>query len=951
MSIPLCASFECRIKSGPHTAKVSIPSSYFDSPASPGSQSPSIRQLGKTSASRFDVSVLPLIPSDCNIDELHGYLRGPSASSSVDETDATFRRNIAQARMRESQFAMRNTPTGPRWPQQWPNVRAAAMTRSWSSPMLNETRLPEEPPSIPDLPPSVASTPTPTPRGRTRRSGTPKSGRLTADQSADEADDGASVSSVRRRTRSQSMSRVSIKKALEKLRSPSQSTLPLPAKSRGKGERDNKTRSNTTDPFMINSHSMTSLGLHRPEHEGNRSMGDLPLSKDARSVTDLSDYGDESFSSLRKLRRGDKGPPSLSGVGHLLYGQDTVQSPMSYEASDGDALSLRQLPIQRSSVVSSDQNSMHAPSSNDGLRSTTPAMSPVSMYGKPLPGIPQQLETVRYGTALADISGPNSADTSMSDRHDSPVQWRSPAPPPPRSTSGASRRVASPTTQMMIASPISARTASPSAHAVSTADSLSRTQTLSPTPSTRRMSRPALVGPPPPSWHTPWSQEPVPEPVPEPMPAPVSEPVSEPVPEPVLEPMPQPTSEHMEPLLASYEREASVQESSHTCSNSLDEHASDAGFPSVTAQFLQDGSNLSHTSAGSERVSHEAAHHEAANEEANRDDSFSQPPTPIVREGDTHFAQTASASPSRRLSTEEQHNSLIVQIEDAFQRIMDIAVVSQAANVPLPQGVSTSSKRINASPSMPRRVGHAANAPDAPRRVASSSAARTLRRPSLPESAAPSNEERQGVLAVQQASSEGAATQERAAHGTTPFSAAKTAAVDASPTRPELHSQLEQFAAQQANLRGTIETSKAEILELRRNIRQFRNGLQQDASAVHDVQPALRANNEMAQAHQQKLRESIASMDDLDRRLATMLHQESDGDAQQWLLQGSYSTGRNGNVSHFDRSRTSSDDHDEMDADWSLTDEQLPDAGSAPWYAQLHSSTRHSGRVPSASAP
>lgn len=83
---------------------------------------------------------------------------------------------------------------------------------------------------------------------------------------------------------------------------------------------------------------------------------------------------------------------------------------------------------------------------------------------------------------------------------------------------------------------------------------------------------------------------------------------------------------------------------------------------------------------------------------------------------------------------------------------------------------------------------------------------------------------------------------------------------------------MEQIHAQQATLRGTIEASRAEILSLRKKIHAFRSELNPDTdlacvpTAVTGLPGAAEADDT-----QQRLRNSIASMDDLDRRLAAML--------------------------------------------------------------------------------
>ncbi|KAL4401618.1 hypothetical protein ACI68E_001263 [Malassezia pachydermatis] len=86
----------------------------------------------------------------------------------------------------------------------------------------------------------------------------------------------------------------------------------------------------------------------------------------------------------------------------------------------------------------------------------------------------------------------------------------------------------------------------------------------------------------------------------------------------------------------------------------------------------------------------------------------------------------------------------------------------------------------------------------------------------------------------------------------------------------DVPSRLEQVYAQQATLRGSIESSRAEILSLRQKIKAFRTGLEDDP-ILHEepIAPSVGTTSQLDS--QRRLRESLASMDDLDRRLASML--------------------------------------------------------------------------------
>ncbi|PKI83184.1 hypothetical protein MVES1_003150 [Malassezia vespertilionis] len=99
-----------------------------------------------TPAAQYDISVLPLIPSDADIQSLHGYLRGPSCRNGIsDNVTSVFGADIAMGRLREAHFVMRsNRPVSPAsFDQQYIDARlmsnetsAPGLPRSWSTPML-----------------------------------------------------------------------------------------------------------------------------------------------------------------------------------------------------------------------------------------------------------------------------------------------------------------------------------------------------------------------------------------------------------------------------------------------------------------------------------------------------------------------------------------------------------------------------------------------------------------------------------------------------------------------------------------------------------------------------------------------------------------------------------------------------------------------------------------------
>lgn len=81
---------------------------------------------------------------------------------------------------------------------------------------------------------------------------------------------------------------------------------------------------------------------------------------------------------------------------------------------------------------------------------------------------------------------------------------------------------------------------------------------------------------------------------------------------------------------------------------------------------------------------------------------------------------------------------------------------------------------------------------------------------------------------------------------------------------------VEEFQAQQASLRGTIESSKAEILQLREKIQAFRVEVGGDCGSLNDSQLDMNMPS-LSPTQKRRLRDSLASMDDLDQRLSEML--------------------------------------------------------------------------------
>lgn len=92
---------------------------------------------------------------------------------------------------------------------------------------------------------------------------------------------------------------------------------------------------------------------------------------------------------------------------------------------------------------------------------------------------------------------------------------------------------------------------------------------------------------------------------------------------------------------------------------------------------------------------------------------------------------------------------------------------------------------------------------------------------------------------------------------------------------------LKEFQSQQDTLRGTIETSRAEILQLREKIRAFRAEV--DEGAIAYAEPShsnvsIYPTVNQAPTRSERIRDSLVSMDDLDRRLTQMLESHDVGD-------------------------------------------------------------------------
>ena len=85
---------------------------------------------------------------------------------------------------------------------------------------------------------------------------------------------------------------------------------------------------------------------------------------------------------------------------------------------------------------------------------------------------------------------------------------------------------------------------------------------------------------------------------------------------------------------------------------------------------------------------------------------------------------------------------------------------------------------------------------------------------------------------------------------------------------------MKEFQSQQQALRGTIETSRAEILQLREKIRAFRAELDEEVLVYPPTEPlnlSIYEPTDREPSRDDRLRDSLLSMDDLDRRLTFML--------------------------------------------------------------------------------
>ena len=859
------------------------------------------RALGRTAASRYDLSVLPLIPSHGEISALRGYLRGPNPNAAQRAGSPDYNRELAVARLRESHFALRMREDGRRQAPFSPDTRRrfAELPRSVSAPNLHDMEDSEKASrraimmrDVPPLPKSptgsVMTLPAmPTFRPR-RRPATPKKGRA-----EDDADDTASIGSSGRRTRrSPSLSLSSMRKTLERMRRGT-ATPPMPSPTT-RGEKAH------TKPFPImRTFTDPSLTPSRPQGTSdsarNSSNSSLARLQDAPSTQDLNDTSNVSSMSLPLLPqpvRKDSAPARSNGP--LFYRNELVHSPTTLAASETSSVSPRMLSEQ---LPTSDQSSERhrslsaSRSTSPGATSTPPNAAPTSP--PPPEHARDEGETdVQFGTAVGHAWEPAAAASA--------------APADARSLRSL-RSLRQPYAQYPRR--VSARNPSISTRSSATSfdsSSESSTQTL------ERTTSPVITA----QGRT-----------------------SSPLPTSPTSPT-HPTS--FTPALSLTPQAAPRASATSAAPLSEEEHV-------YFASPLPDDEPPTSAAAEHEVVERPAA---AAAPTMQRTLLDALAPAPVARARGADVARAAhdtlvphaSASPSPRTPRVPTHatpmtasatsdpDALIVQIEDAFQQIMNVAIASQSANVPVPR--RTGSATSSHAPPLPRRMafGTAPSQPDSrdapsatlasnrstpqdsellsadtmrvlwsehgdtsrevygsdateerariaslsPRRNVAAAAAAAAAAPSDARDAtlSPSSTPTTQDAAVTQSMVPDASMRRAERSRSTRRSLARlsqhltqaASEMEKSQANQTFHSQLEEFAAQQASLRGTIESSRAEIMELRKSLWQFHADLQEDGAPVPE-------RTHKAATPWDAGTDSKESVEHLDRRLAHMLNQ------------------------------------------------------------------------------
>ncbi|WFD29598.1 Manganese transporter smf1 [Malassezia sp. CBS 17886] len=910
-------------------ATLKDPDNAFQRPAPPGrgnsgsSRSPDGSPA--TALSQYDVSVLSLIPSQGDISDLHGYLRGRRPNSPALSPASAVHAKVARGRLQESHDAVRRgTVTSPA--KSVPSLRdeprsesphVPRFARSWSSSVLPNTA-----PSTPTH--GTMSLGDTTPRGRVRR--TPKSREQAPSVCAS---DGASRSSspLPARLRSRSLSMVSMRKTLERFRR----TPPIPAASATSSSRKNSISSFRSLAFPLGgaNTSTSSLVLTKTRSSSSSAgdLNDLGLPYATRSATDVTTAGRD-VASANGNRRNLAPLLTMSGISPSEYTPDMVQSPLAAQFSDGQ----HSLPWAHPRRASNASQDVPGPASESGRRmrspfgasrphSSRPSMvtssshsslvppladelaSPVT-FASPARGLPEQpaLLSPELSPRRPLEQSPHRLPEQLPQRQGgpSPVLLREvPNTPKMRHPSFAPspRAEPSPLAAAGVLSAPAGRTANSGfsvrrasvrgAASLSSRDSayssIAATMT-SPTCAEHRLTPEYASITPPPVKRASFGFSP---------------------------------PETRGICGASNGDKVSADDGVSRIGDVLDIRDAPADDVGLGAHDVPDafsaaiGALSPFTDGGQgqgageewgpgpeEKRDVDVWKTRASKMEARHNGQVQEARERQMRQRNQDNAPAGGDAPrairDNPVSTQGQERaSLALQIEDAFQRIMSLSA---------PGGEAVAESGASAD--------YGQNGEATTHRA-------TETAPENAQSAWTTRDDYDAALG---------------------------------PPPPPLHSgclhsQMAQFAAQQADLRGTIESSRVEILELRKHINQFRDVVRDDEVSRHS---ALAQSS----AQRARLRESIASMEDLDRKLAQMLDGAGDGDGQptQWLLdepmaQLGGAQGRRvlGSTALFlgrrERQFVPQTDAD-TDVDWSITEEQLPGLTAAPWYAHITAEER-----------
>ncbi|WFC97962.1 hypothetical protein MYAM1_000682 [Malassezia yamatoensis] len=865
------------------------------------------RALGRTAISRFDVSVLPLIPSHGEIDELQRYLRGPRAETAMDMTSGHMDRNISIARMRESNFALRVQETN-HFRSLSPDTRhrVVSMSRSSSTPNLRESPLKnavsatenkEVVPSLPNSPTSsIASFSRLSSSLKNRRSGTPKSR-----QSVDDERPASSRSDSQgiRSGKSSHLSVSSMRKTFDRMRS----SIASPPTSSFSPKKKNKKLHNAVltrtsmDSNMPHIRSQTNLDSPRQSY-GNHL-------QESQSVPDLTIPSNSSSASLPLLRKTRDGSVPSVATMPMLYSSEAVHSPASYAPSDADSLSLRMFPDQNLSLNPSPDSQSTRPSTRYSLErdlaqsvshTTSPSLSPV----------PSQRLLHRNGNSSETLFRPYTNSEESLGLSEAQLLRRSLM----RRSSSSNPNHANHADRSKANSQFDASNTHPES-------SIASSQLIE-----ERVYEPVLPNDPSPIMaqgqfevsSSPNSK--------------TSLPVT-------MEPS---------PTFASTPR--AVQKDSTNNSAEFSPHSfvgdtDDQGTPSKLLRLFDEHYRpLPNNSASPPPVPIRTVQQAVAT------------PTDYSPEMQALDTPTSPATSNQRTfqqhSTDNQHESLIIQIENAFEYIMNLASSSRSSpvapvrtlsadltaktNLASDKDSSKNAVKVNSlgttgeselATATPNVDSIGSISDDAIRDAIEDTYAErsyddldqntSVQGDSISSNCPDSNDNSllsayrtESVEHDTSLSGSGRAaspsqhdmhhdeihvarqhadqstddvnlsgtTHERNsnAHSLSRNSLVRlsqqlsqaASAAESAQTHNPIYTQLEQFEEQQANLRGTIENSRAEIMELRRNLRQFRDGLHAEAAAVPSNSESTRS---------ERAAKRLSSVENLDRRLSRMLSQ------------------------------------------------------------------------------